>query len=158
MQDQDNLCIELLNFIDQLDNEIESFNSESNIWKQPDGINNSPGNITLHIIGNLNHWIGAFLLNKGYQRNRPLEFSSEAIPRNELLKMLRQCKTMIEKELPAYLIKHKGEQYPEPFDGKPISIYGAITHLIAHLAYHCGQVNYFRRMLEGSQAKVQQTT
>lgn len=146
--DQDNLCTELCTFIRQLETEIESFTSESLIWTRPHGIKNSPGHITLHIIGNLQHWIGAFLLHNGYQRNRPLEFSAEPIARHELLSMLRQTLLLIERELPAYLQAHKGEQYPQPFDGKPITLYGAITHLVAHLGYHCGQVNYFRRLLD----------
>jgi hypothetical protein len=148
MTDPDNLCIELSTFLQQLENEIESFSTESKIWERPAGINNSPGNITLHIMGNLQHWIGAFLLDNNYKRNRPLEFSSDPIARNELLTMLKQTRIMIEQELPPYLVLHKGETYPQPFDNKTISLYGAITHLIAHLGYHCGQINYFRKLLD----------
>jgi hypothetical protein len=42
-----------------------------------DGISNSAGNLCLHLIGNLNHFIGATLGNTGYVRNREQEFSSK---------------------------------------------------------------------------------
>lgn len=38
-------------------------------------ISNSAGNLSLHLVGNLNHYIGATLGNSGYIRNRDLEFS-----------------------------------------------------------------------------------
>lgn len=146
--DQDNLCLELCTFLRQLETEIGAFTSETLIWTRPHGINNSPGHITLHLVGNLQHWIGALLLNNGYKRNRPLEFSSDPVPRAELLGMIRQTLLLIAMELPAFLQANRGELYPQPFDNKTISLYGAITHLVAHLAYHCGQVNYFRRLLD----------
>ncbi|MEI2737169.1 MAG: hypothetical protein V9F01_00120 [Chitinophagaceae bacterium] len=51
-------------------------------------ISNSAGNLCLHLVGNLNTYIGAELGQTGYIRNRELEFSQKDIPRNELIRKI----------------------------------------------------------------------
>ena len=43
--------------------EIEAYKTEKNIWQVDKNIKNSAGNLCLHIIGNLNWYIGAQLGN-----------------------------------------------------------------------------------------------
>ncbi len=38
--------------------EIKSYKDERKLWVIADGISNSAGNLCLHLIGNLNHFIG----------------------------------------------------------------------------------------------------
>ncbi|MCK5705424.1 MAG: hypothetical protein KAI29_29945, partial [Cyclobacteriaceae bacterium] len=45
--------------IDKLKLEIESFKNEENLWQLEGQISNTAGNLCLHLIGNLNHFIGA---------------------------------------------------------------------------------------------------
>ncbi len=59
----------------QLKAEIEAYQSEENIWKTAQQISNSAGNLCLHLIGNLNYYIGNTIGNSGYVRDRPAEFS-----------------------------------------------------------------------------------
>ena len=73
-----------------LKSEIESYENESDIWKTQKGITNSAGNLCLHIIGNLNTYIGAQYGKTGYIRNRPLEFSLKDISRAELLSKIEE--------------------------------------------------------------------
>lgn len=42
----------------KLKSEIESYKNEKNIWAKDRNITNSAGNLCLHIIGNLNWFIG----------------------------------------------------------------------------------------------------
>ncbi len=56
-------------------NEIKQCENENDIWKIKGQINNSAGNLCLHLVGNLNIYIGKILGNTGYVRNRELEFS-----------------------------------------------------------------------------------
>ena len=51
--------------LNKLAEEIQSYESENSIWATREGITNSGGNLTLHLIGNLNHFIGATLGNSG---------------------------------------------------------------------------------------------
>ena len=48
-------------YIDQLMNEIKLIGDHDALWKTVPGINNSPGNLGLHIAGNLQHFIGSDL-------------------------------------------------------------------------------------------------
>jgi hypothetical protein len=135
------------NYLNQLELELESFPSEESIWKVPAGIANSPGNLALHITGNLNHFIGAVLGKTGYIRERELEFSRKDVPRAMLIAGLRDAQAMVVQVL-ADLDGHKKlSDYPDSFKGRTLSIDDALSHLLAHLAYHTGQVNYLRRML-----------
>jgi len=61
----------------KLKSEIESYKNEKNIWTKDRNITNSAGNLCLHIIGNLNWFIGGQLGDTGYIRRRDLEFSKK---------------------------------------------------------------------------------
>ena len=39
--------------------EIEAYKDETNLWAIDRAVTNSAGNLCLHLIGNLNHFIGA---------------------------------------------------------------------------------------------------
>jgi hypothetical protein len=45
----------------KLRSEIEAYRTEANIWRVEEGIANSAGNLCLHLVGNLNWFIGAQL-------------------------------------------------------------------------------------------------
>lgn len=53
----------------KLVHEIESYNDENNLWKVQHQISNSAGNLCLHIIGNLNTYIGLTLGNIPMKEN-----------------------------------------------------------------------------------------
>ncbi len=38
------------------------------------------------------------------------------------------------------------DDYPELFQGNRVSVNEVLAHLLAHLAYHTGQINYLRRL------------
>jgi hypothetical protein len=44
--------------LNKLKEEINLYKEESNLWKIEKNISNSAGNLALHLIGNLNHFIG----------------------------------------------------------------------------------------------------
>lgn len=135
------------NYLNQLVLELESFPSEESIWQVPAGIANSPGNLALHITGNLNHFIGAVLGKTGYIRERELEFSRKDVPRAVLIAGLRDAQTLVVGILADLDGNKKLADYPDSFKGRTLSIDDALSHLLAHLAYHTGQVNYLRRIL-----------
>ena len=71
--------------LNKLKVEIESYQNENQIWEIDKNISNSAGNLCLHLIGNINTYIGAEIGKTAYVRNRPLEFSLKNIPKSELI-------------------------------------------------------------------------
>ena len=130
-----------------LKKEIESYPDENKIWIVKDGINNPAGNLCLHICGNLQYYIGAILGNTGYIRKRDEEFSLKNIQRNNLLaeidKTISVVKTTLEKLNPDDFEK----EFPIELLNRKWQTGHFLIHLMAHLNYHIGQINYHRRLL-----------
>jgi hypothetical protein len=132
----------------KLKQELELYNSEDNIWRVDKNILNSAGNLSLHLIGNLNTYIGAELGNTGYVRNRPEEFSLNNVPRQELISKIERTIEMLDATLDSLTEDQLKSEYPQiVFDNKVLTEYFLI-HLAIHLSYHLGQVNYHRRLLD----------
>lgn len=70
----------------KLKKEIELYQHEESIWVVNEDIANSGGNLCLHIIGNLNAYIGIGLAKTDYVRKRELEFSMKNVAKPELTK------------------------------------------------------------------------
>ncbi len=67
--------------LDKLKQEITLYEDEKKIWLVKKSIANSAGNLCLHLIGNLNTYIGAEIGKTGYTRHRDLEFSQKITPK-----------------------------------------------------------------------------
>ncbi|AQW96599.1 DinB family protein [Elizabethkingia anophelis] len=132
----------------KLKTEIESYQSEENIWKISQHISNSAGNLCLHLIGNLNHFIGAITGKTGYIRNRESEFSLKDVPRTQLTEMIDNTILVIENTLNNLDEDDLKKEYPVVVFEDKMSTEFFFTHLTAHLSYHLGQINYHRRLLE----------
>ena len=132
----------------KLKSEIESYQNESNIWKTDKSISNSAGNLCLHIIGNLNWFVGAQFGNTGYIRQRELEFSLKNIPRVELLQEIDKTMLMLDETLLKVTNDQLEAEYPILVFKQNTSTYYFLIHLTTHLAYHLGQINYHRRLLD----------
>jgi len=128
--------------------EIESYKNESVIWHYEKGISNSGGNLCLHLVGNLNAYIGIGLAKTNYVRARDLEFSLKNIPRKKLLTMLDDTITIVESGLDTLSDKQLEDPFPIKIWENDTSIGYTLIHLAAHLNYHLGQINYHRRLLD----------
>lgn len=132
----------------QLKLEIESYSKEENLWKTNKSITNSAGNLCLHLIGNLNWFIGAQLGNTGYIRKRDLEFSSKNITKSVLLLEIKNTLEIVKNTIKNIPPDEWGKPYPiDVFKQNSTNTYFLI-HLSTHLAYHLGQINYHRRLLD----------
>jgi len=131
----------------KLKSEIESYKNEINIWKTDKSIANSAGNLCLHIIGNLNWFVGAQFGKTGYIRQRELEFSSINIPRGDLLKDIDKTILMLDKALLKVTNDQLEAEYLILVFKQKASTYYFLIHLSTHLAYHLCQINYHRRLL-----------
>ena len=59
----------------RLRNKVKLYNNENNIWRVKKNIADSAGNLCLHLMGNLNTYIGNDIGKIDYVGNRELEFS-----------------------------------------------------------------------------------
>lgn len=133
--------------LNKLIEEINLYKDEEALWKTADGISNSAGNLCLHLIGNLNHFIGATLGGTGYVRRRDDEFSLKNIPRTNMVSDIEAVNSIVKDSL-ANLPEHQLEKdFPLEVFGKPIKTELMLIHLATHLSYHLGQINYHRRLL-----------
>ena len=128
--------------------ELNLYSLEENIWKMDKNIANSAGNLTLHLIGNLNTYIGAELGQSGYIRNRPLEFSDKNVPRQILIQKIDDTLSMLKKALSTLNSTDFEQQYPILVFEEKTSTEYLLVHLCTHLSYHLGQINYHRRLLD----------
>ena len=128
--------------------EIEAYKTEKNIWQVEKNIKNSAGNLCLHIIGNLNWYVGAQLGATGYIRHRELEFSSTNIPKDDLLLEIDKTRSVLDNTLDKITSSQLELEYPILVFDKKTTTYYFLIHLTTHLAYHLGQVNYHRRLID----------
>ena len=128
--------------------EIEAYKTEKNIWQVEKNIKNSAGNLCLHIIGNLNWYIGAQLGATGYIRHRELEFSSTNIPKDDLLLEIDKTRSVLDNTLNKITSSQLEQEYPILVFDKKTTTYYFLIHLTTHLAYHLGQINYHRRLID----------
>ncbi|MCS3867403.1 putative damage-inducible protein DinB [Chryseobacterium ginsenosidimutans] len=134
--------------LNKLKTEIEAYQNEDIIWKIDKNILNSAGNLSLHLVGNISHFVGAILGNSGYIRNREQEFSLKDIPRAELIQQIENTIEVVNSSLEKLSAEDLEKEYPiEPLGYKMTTDYFLI-HLIGHLEYHLGQINYHRRLLD----------
>lgn len=133
--------------IDRLASEIEHYQDEATLWKVTKNISNCAGNLCLHLIGNLNHFIGHHMGNTGYVRQRDLEFSTKNVPKATLLKEIADVKEIVLAALKNFPEDRLQEKYPIEKDGVIPSYELMLLHLLWHLSYHVGQINYHRRLL-----------
>lgn len=128
--------------------EINAYGKEANMWLIQDGINNSAGNLSLHIVGGLNHFIGATIGNTDYVRKRDLEFSLKNVSRHDLINQLDNVEVMIEEVVVKLTKEDLEKNYPINVFKEPMTVGFFLTHLTTHLGYHLGQINYHRRLLD----------
>jgi uncharacterized damage-inducible protein DinB len=134
--------------LNKLKVEIESYQNESKIWYTEKTISNSAGNLCLHIIGNLNTYIGAQIGKTNYIRNRELEFSDKDVPKTVLVAQIEATIQTVNDALSLVSELDLKKEYPILVFETKTSTEFLLVHLTTHLAYHLGQINYHRRLLE----------
>ena len=129
--------------------ELEAYPDERLIWALPPGAPNSAGTLSLHLAGNLRHYIGALLGGSGYVRNREEEFAARDVPRAQLLAHLAEADAAIESTLPRLTDAELSRPFPEPIREQHLETRDLLLQLAVHLAYHLGQISYHRRLVTG---------
>jgi hypothetical protein len=134
--------------LEKLGHEIRSYSNEENLWIVDRGIANSAGNLTLHIFGNLRHFIGLDFGGIAYIRNREREFGVKGEARDALLAEFEEVKKIISISILGLNPSRLGDKSLHDIFGHGMSIGFFLMHLYGHFNYHLGQINYHRRLLD----------
>ncbi len=133
--------------------ELEAYADERDIWRVQPGIGNSAGNLTLHLAGNLQHFIGTVLGGASYVRDRDAEFNRRDVPRAELLRQVDAAIAAVGL-LSRISDAELGKPFPQPVGGVTLATGDFLIHLIGHFDWHLGQLDYHRRFFTGQVAQI----
>ncbi len=136
--------------IERLKEEINGYADEENLWQTAGAIKNPGGNLCLHLIGSLNHFIGAVLGNTDYVRNYDQEFVLKNISKTQLLSELDQTRHIVKNTLLILNDEDLNNIYPVKWQQQEVTVYWFMSHLLTHVNYHLGQINYHRRLIHSS--------
>ena len=134
--------------LDRLLTEVKAYKKEENLWLVHGEIANTAGNLTLHLCGNLKHFIGAILGGSSYIRQRDDEFNLKDVKRSALISQIKETKKSVSEALAELSDPKLDEIYPVNVFGKEMTTVHFLVHLQGHLNYHLGQINYHRRLLD----------
>lgn len=130
--------------------ELEAYPSEASLWLVAPDIKNPAGNLALHLVGNLNQFIGVDLGGTDYKRDRNAEFELKNVTRAELIQAIHNTSIMIEKVLSNLDHTRLEQVFPKEVLGYPMTTHYFLLHLYGHLNWHLGQINYHRRLTANS--------
>lgn len=133
--------------LNKLKDEINLYRDENSLWIVKKEISNSAGNLCLHLIGNLNHFIGATLGNTGYVRNRENEFAAKNILRKDLISEIEKTIEVVFNTLNKLSAEDFEKDFPVQKHDKIVKTDFMLLHLLTHFNYHLGQINYHRRLI-----------
>ena len=141
--------------LDTLSRELALYPDDASLWKDVPGQPTSGGNLALHLVGNLRHFVGAVLGGTGYVRTRDLEFSTKGLTRAEVMAFVALAKAEVEGTLGALDPTRLTEAFPEEIRGVRLATGLVLQHLATHLAFHLGQLDYHRRAATGDRASAE---
>ena len=134
--------------LNALKTQVDLYKNEKNLWLVTEDISNCAGNLCLHLVGNLNHFIGAKLGNSGYIRQRELEFSLKDVSKAELIKQVDETISVVESVLSKLTEEDLQKEYKRRDIEDTMTTEYFLVHLTMHLSYHLGKINYHRRLLD----------
>lgn len=137
----------------KLRKEIEQYRSEDALWVKLPGTINPGGNLCQHLVGNLRTYVGLTLGGYAYVRNRDAEFNQRTFTQTQMLEELDQLHEIVINTLASIDEQKMEEEYPrqvlDMFPEQPVRL--VLMHLLAHLSWHLGHLNYHRRWITETQ-------
>lgn len=134
--------------------EVEAYPTDADLWRVVPGITNSGGTLALHLAGNLQHFVGAVLGGSSYVRNRESEFATRDLSRAEVAGRIDDTIAAVLQTFRNLGPSDMASEFPEPVAKLRFNTGDWLTHLVAHLGYHLGQVDFHRRIVTASTATV----
>lgn len=119
--------------------------TDEQFWRKPYSYGNSMGHLTLHLIGNLNYYLGAQIAQTGYVRDREREFTDQNPPAKE--DTVQQFEATIEMVL-AMLDRQGEDGWRQSYSAVGVveaDRFGIILRCAAHCHHHIGQMIYLAK-------------
>jgi len=132
----------------KLADELGLYPDDASVWRLGGTIKNSAGTLALHLVGNLEAYIGIFA-QTGYVRDRDAEFGQRDVSRAEIFERITRCRKNVADGLATLSDQRMVEPYPLdlPDRFREWSTHRFLTHLASHFLWHLGQIDYHRRLL-----------
>jgi DinB superfamily len=123
--------------------------SENQFWTKPYSYGNSFGHLTLHVIGNLNYYIGAQIAQTGYIRDREREFTEQsAPPKKEVINQLNKAINLVVTTLAAQTDQSWSENYEAVATPDFVKDrFSVFLRCATHCHHHLGQMIYLAKEL-----------
>jgi hypothetical protein len=134
--------------LDALRAELTLYGDDRSPWANVPGCPNPGGTLVLHAVGNLRHFVGAQLGGTGYVRQRDAEFATRGLSRAELTQQVDAARAEVDAAL-ARLTPADLERPASLPTGDEVATSLWLLHLLAHLEFHLGQLDYHRRAATG---------
>ena len=138
--------------INKVMEQVRAFPEEHLLWETRPGVSNSAGNLVLHLIGNLREYVGRQLGGITFTRQRPKEFSDKAVSAADLIQRLEEVASLVSEVVAKFPESGLSAKFPENVLGFEMTNAYFLIHLIGHLNYHLGQIDYLRRVVTGAGA------
>lgn len=139
--------------LNKLVNEVKAYGAEDDMWIVLPGTINSGGSLVQHLIGNLRTYIGLTLGKTPYVRDRDAEFTKRLFTKDHLISELQLLDSIINATLNGLSEQDLRNEYPHHvlslFPEQTVKM--ILLHLLNHLGYHLGQINYHRRFVSQSE-------
>src|SRR3954471_17897624 len=113
----------------RLGQQVEAFPNDEMLWRTPSQFTNPPGNLVLHIEGNLREYVGRQLGGTPYVRNRPLEFSTRGVSKRDLLTRVAELTQLIPSVIEGLTQEQMEKEHPEVVLEVPMSTAAFLIHL-----------------------------
>lgn len=152
---RDSIRFVMLRDLESLDAQIAAYPDDDSLWKVVPGISNPAGNLSLHLTGNLRHFVGSVLGETGYVRDRASEFAAKGLAREHLRNEVRLAIEDVERSLNTIDPRRLADPFPMPIMDRRVRAADFLVHLAAHLTYHLGQIDYHRRILTAQPTPVE---
>lgn len=136
--------------LDTLSREVALYPDDASLWAERPGLPNTGGNLVLHLVGNVRHFIGLTIGGSGYVRNRDHEFAAREGSRAEIDALIGAAKTEVAAALATLSDATLAAPFPLAVGGVTLPTHMFLLHLATHFTFHLGQIDYHRRIVTGN--------
>jgi Protein of unknown function (DUF1572) len=126
---------------------VESLTDEQ-VWWRPNDSSNSIGNLILHLNGNVAQWLVAPFMRREDKRDRPAEFSQQAVVSGAAL-IAQLGATMTETSEILSRLTETDLLARFEIQGYHVSGLDAVYQVVEHFGLHYGQIVYITKMIQG---------
>ena len=138
-----------------LEREVSLYPDDASLWKAVEGQPTLGGNLGLHLVGNLRHFVGGVLGGSGFKRDRDTEFSARNLSRQAVIDGIHIAKADVAAVLAKLDPGALDQPFPEAIRDHQLPTRMVLVHLITHLSFHLGQIDYHRRAATGDRTSAE---